>query len=155
MRISRIKKRIIISFFFLIIINYLIESIIVSILMNSSEYEGIGMLGLNFTLEGGDVFFFFYNFLILSIIIMVYCTWKIMHTNSKSIKDDYSDRKIKIILIMVLIFSGIEIINIIYRFLLPNVLNLGGMVILHFILDLIYNISISISYAALILIKYN
>jgi len=149
-----LKKGLIISIFTIVIFNFLIEAILVTILMNSPSYQGIGILGLNFTLAGGDIFFFFYNFLILCIIIMTYCSWKMFRVDPHINRNEKSKLHAKIALIVLISFLAIEIINIYYRFFLIYAINIGGMVILHFVLDLIYNISIIISYAALILTMY-
>ena len=137
------------------ILNYLIEAIVVSILMNSPSYQGVGILGLNFTLEGGDVFFFFYNYLVLSIIIIIYCAWKIYPIDLALKTSKIPSKKEKITLIVLISFLTVEIINIILRLYLHYLLNNGGMVILHFVLDLIYNVSIIISYSAFILTKFS
>ena len=151
---QNIKKILIIGIAFLVIFNFLIEAIVVSILMNSPSYQGVGILGLNFTLEGGDVFFFFYNFLVLSIIIIAYCAWKLHPVNFTLKTSGSPPKKVKVALIVLISFLVFGMMNLILRFYLHYLLNNGGMVILHFVLDLIYNVSIIISYAAFILTKY-
>ena len=145
--------------FILLIINYWNETFIVSLIMQYKNYEGIGILGLNFTLNGGDLFFFFYNFLIITLIIMVYCFKGVFQRyNAQEIKKfQLNDKKLRnysqIALKLVIILSINEIFVITLRFLSFLFYVDAGLLILHFILDLVFNITIIISFASYFLTK--
>ncbi|NHI92792.1 MAG: hypothetical protein EAX96_09855 [Candidatus Lokiarchaeota archaeon] len=146
-------------FFILLIINFWNETFVVSFIMQYKNYQGIGILGLNFTLEGGDLFFFFYNLLIITTIIAFYCLYKVFKKYDLTNREIINLKNEKLILyskissILIISLAIIEIINIIFR--ISSLFSYidAGLLILHLILDLVFNISIIISFASFILIK--
>ena len=145
--------------FILLICNYWNETYIISYIMHYKNYEGIGILGLNFTLEGGDLFFFFYNFFIITIIIVIYCLKGVFQAyNLQEVKDfKIKNKKLtiysKIAFKVVVIMTFVEIINFVLRFISLIFYLDSGLLILHFILDLVFNISIIISFASYLLTR--
>ena len=145
--------------FVLLICNYWNETYIISFIMQYKNFDGIGILGLNFTIEGGDLFFFFYNFLIITIIIVIYSLKGVFqeynieeinyfkNINKKLTK--YSEIAFKVVVII----TFVEMFNFVLRFMSLIFYVDSGLLILHFILDLVFNISIIISFASYLLTR--
>ena len=145
--------------FILLIINFWDEIFIISILMKSQNYYGIGILGLNFTLEGGDLFFLFFNYLILVILIVIYCLkntyrkWRLQDIEEFSLKAESLKLYSKVSLITTISLTIFETIILVLRFFSLFYLINSGFLILHLILDLTFNIAIIISFASYLLVK--